>query len=56
MHFDTNISVGNILTALVLFAGFWHAHSQNIKRLERIEAKVDLMFHWFERTIIRRGE
>lgn len=52
MTFDWNVSVGNLITALVLLIGFLRAHQQNIKRLAAIEEQVNMMFAWFRNRII----
>lgn len=52
MHFDWTLSMGNVLTALVLFLGFVRAHRQNIERLAQIEQRLDLIYRWFENRII----
>lgn len=55
MHFDWTISVGNIITAAALFLGFYHAHSQNIRRLTGIETRLNMLYKWFENRVINRG-
>lgn len=52
MRLDWTISIGNVLTALVLVAGFFAAHIQNIRRLERIETRVGMMYSWFLRRVV----
>lgn len=56
MHWDGTISVGNVLTAAVLFLGFYGAHKQNIARLERIEMRLELIFGWWKRNAIKGME
>jgi hypothetical protein len=53
VKFDLTVNLGNILTAAGLFVGFYAAHIQNIKRLEKIDARLNLMYEWFEENIIR---
>lgn len=53
MHWDGSVSIGNLLTAAVLFAGFYGAHKQNIARLERIEERLGLIFSWWKRNAIK---
>jgi len=54
VHFDWTISVGNVLTGIILLVGFITAHVQNIRKIESIEAKVSIMFEWFQRQVIYR--
>lgn len=56
MHFDWNINVGNVLSALLLIGGFIAAHIQNVRNIQEIKTKVSLMYGWFERRVIDRGE
>lgn len=37
MSFNWNVDIGNVITAVGLFIGFYIAHVQNIRRLENIE-------------------
>lgn len=66
MKFDWDISVGNVLTGVVLFVGFYRAHllerkdrerqhQQNIDTMKEIEMKMDIMYSWFERHVIGNG-
>lgn len=57
IKWDWTISAGNILTAVLLFIGFYAAHQQNIKKLQDLVTKVDMMFDWFKDNVIgRRGQ
>lgn len=56
MHFDWNINVGNVLTALVMLGGFIGAHIQNVKNLQEIKTKVGMMYKWFEHHVIHGGD
>lgn len=55
MYFDWTLSMGNVLTALVLFLGFARAHRQNIERLAQIEQRLNMIYQWFEHHIINRS-
>jgi len=48
MELDWKISIGNILTAAGLLIGFLLAHNQNIRRLARIEERLNLMYRWWQ--------
>ena len=52
MHWNWEVNIGNVLTAAGLLLGFLVAHVQNIRKLEQIVTKVNLMYHWFEKRII----
>ena len=56
MQFEWTVNVGNLLTALVLLAGFVAAHQQNIKKLAAIEERVDMMFKWFTNQVINHKQ
>lgn len=53
MHFDWTISLGTVVTIVVILGGFYRAHTQNLKRLDRIEYRVALMYTWFLRTVLK---
>ncbi len=52
MHWDGTINVGDALAAAVLLTGLITAHRQNLRRLESIESRLNLMYRWWERHII----
>ena len=52
MSIDWTVSVSNILTMGVMFAGFVAAHFQNIRRIDRIEHKLDMIFKWWTHAVI----
>ena len=47
MNFTPNVDLGNILTVLSLMFGLWQFHKANIKRIHRVEFKVNLMWKRF---------
>jgi hypothetical protein len=53
MTFDWTISVGNLLTGVTLFVGLVVAHFQNLRRLDKIEYKVNTMHEWFEKHVLK---
>lgn len=55
MGIEWKIDVGNIIAAVALFIGFYGAHVQNIRRLEKIEVRLGMIYSWFTRTVINRG-
>ena len=54
--FDWSINIGNVLTVVGLLAVFVTAHAANVKRLQDMETKLDLIFHWFRNNIVNRSE
>lgn len=51
MHFNPEINLGTIVemaTLVIIVAG-------GMMRLGRLEAKLNIMFEWFQSAIIRRG-
>lgn len=51
MKWDWTINAGNVITAIGLLVGFIAAHQQNIKKIEKIEARVEIMFMWFTKNV-----
>lgn len=52
MKFDWTINIGTVLTVLVALAiGYMNL----VRRIDRIEANLDLVFTWFEKNIIGGG-
>lgn len=56
MKFEWTVNIGNILTVVGLFVGFYVAHIQNIKKLAKIEEQVSLMYSWFRTKIVNYRE
>ena len=54
--FDWSINIGNVLTVVGLLTVFVTAHAANVKRLQDMETKLDLIFHWFRNNVINRQE
>jgi len=54
MKFDFTINVGEVLTAAGLLVAFFAAHTQNIRKFQAIETKMDMMYKWFQQTVIMR--
>jgi hypothetical protein len=51
---DWTFSIGNLLTVGAMLLAFIGAHIQNIRRMDRIEQKLNLMFGWWKRTVIEK--
>lgn len=54
MHFDLTVNVGNLIAAGTLMCGFIAAHLQNLRRLDKIEARLDIVFRWWQNNIANR--
>jgi len=54
--FDYSINIGNILTLVSLLSVFVVAHSKNVRRMERIETKLGVVFDWFRTHVIANHE
>lgn len=52
MHFDTTINLGNILTIIGGLGTLAALHMQNIRRLDKIEARVEVVYQWFVKNVI----
>jgi hypothetical protein len=55
MKYDPTINLGEMIAAAVLLTGLVTAHIQNVRRLNTIETKVNIMFNWFSKNIINGG-
>jgi hypothetical protein len=56
MHFNWEINFGTLLTGFVLLCGFVTAHFTNIRRIDRMEYKLNTIYEWFEQHVIFRGD
>jgi len=54
MRFDWTINVGELIAATVFFGGLVVAHIQNVRRLQDIATKVEMIYDWFQATIVNR--
>lgn len=52
MKLEWTINIGNILVAVGLLAGFFAAHIQNVRRLQSIETRVEMLYEWFRRRVL----
>jgi hypothetical protein len=52
VKFDLTVNVGNLITAAGLLIGFIVAHQQNIRKLQEIETRVQLMYDWFRNRVM----
>jgi len=50
--FNWDITAGNVLTVIGIIVSFFVAHTQNVRRLERIETKLQLVYDWFKDHVI----
>lgn len=56
MKIDWSINVGEMIAAVVLLVGFVTAHTQNVRKLQDIETRLDLIYDWFTHNIINGGQ
>lgn len=54
MNFVWEVNIGNVLTAVLLLIGFYAAHRQNIERIQSIETKVEMIYHWFLTKVVNK--
>ena len=54
MHFDMNVNLGNVITAVGLLIGLAAAHLQNIRKLQDIETKLGMIYTWFIKAVVDR--
>ena len=47
-HFDSTISLGNVIALLVMLGSLYSFHMANVKRFMTIEFRVEQMWHSFK--------
>lgn len=52
MKFDWTIGFGNIVTLAAMLAATVVGYVNLIRRIDRIETKVDMMYDWFANNIL----
>lgn len=52
MKLDWTVNVGDVLIAVGLLVGFIAAHVQNVRRLQIIETRVEMIYEWFRRRVL----
>ena len=55
MKFDPTINLGHIITLAGLALGGMWGYFNLVRRIDRIESNLDLVFTWFEENIIGGG-
>jgi len=53
MIFEWKLNMGDVIIAAGVLGTFVVAHSANIKRLQDIETKLELLYDWFTDKVIR---
>lgn len=56
MHFDWTINAGSVIAGVALLVAFVTAHVQNRSSIQDMQTKVDLIYEWFKKRVILRGE
>jgi hypothetical protein len=58
-HFDTSISLGNILTIASFLVALWKLHRDTVKKeeqkmqmLSELKIKMDIMYGWWTKNIL----
>lgn len=54
MTFDFSVNVGTVISAVGLVITLMKLHNSNVRRMEQIETKMDLIYRWFEKAIVLR--
>ena len=55
MKFDPTINLGHIITLVGLMIAGLLGYMNLVRRIDRIEANLDLVFTWFEENVIGSG-
>lgn len=45
-------NIGHVLTVLTILIGLAAAHEAQVRTMAGVEAKVDIIYRWFERDVI----
>jgi len=55
-YWNPEISLGNVIAIAGLVLTIVRLHLSNVRRAERIELKVDLIFKWFQDHVIGKAK
>jgi hypothetical protein len=56
VKFSWEINVGTIIAIITFLVTLYSFHISNVRRTERIETKVNMIYEWFQNNVIGRGE
>jgi hypothetical protein len=56
MEWEWKINIGNVLSLAALLVTLVTLHTQNIRRIAKIEEQLDIMYGWFKSTVVNRRE
>lgn len=51
MTFDWTINVGGVIALASLIVTLFTLHASNIRRIAKMEEKIDVMYTWWKRQI-----
>lgn len=54
MRFEWTINIGSVAEVLTIVVALYAMHMQNVRRLEKIEERLNIMFRWFEANVLGR--
>lgn len=54
MKFDLDFNLGNLLSLGMFLTTIYALHHSNTKRLDDMQAKMDIIYKWFCKTIIEK--
>lgn len=54
MKLDWTINISELIAATVLAIGIVSAHTANVRKLQAIETKLDMVYTWFTSHVINR--
>ena len=52
IKFEPNVSIGNIIEIVIFGAGVIGAYVGLIRRITKMEERVNLMYEWFKNTVL----
>ncbi len=56
MHFDSTVSLGNLVTLAVFVLTLFKLHTDNIRLMTRMETKLDMMWKWFQNNMVIKSK
>jgi hypothetical protein len=56
LKFNWDVNVGTIIAIITFLVSLYTFHISNVRRYERIETKLNILFEWFQNNVVGRGE
>jgi hypothetical protein len=56
MEWEWKVNIGNVLSLAMLLVTLVTLHTQNIRRIAKIEEQLSIMYGWFKANVVNRRE